>query len=139
MNVWLSEAITATYEALAVPYLLSYLQGTALLPFCLRFLGIKIGKRACLFTTDFTEFDVISLGDDVAMNVDCGPQTHLFEDRIMKIGTISIGNESSIGAQTIILYDTIIGNNVKLEALSLVMKGENLSDNSCFEGCPIKS
>lgn len=139
MSVWLSEAVTSTYEALAVPYLLQYLEGTALLPFCLRFLGIKIGKRACLFTTDFTEFDVVSIGDDVVMNVGCGPQTHLFEDRIMKIGTISIGNESSIGPRTIILYDTIIGNNVKIEALSLVMKGENLSDNSCFEGCPIKS
>lgn len=139
MDVWLSEAVTSTYEALAVPYLLEYLQGTALLPFCLRFLGVKIGKRACLFTSDFTEFDVVRLGDDVTMNEECGPQTHLFEDRIMKIGNISIGNESSIGARTIVLYDTIIGNNVKLDALSLVMKGESLADNSFFEGCPIKS
>lgn len=139
MSVWLSESVTSTFEALAVPYLLEFLHGTALLPFCLRFLGIKIGKRACIFTTDFTEFDVVSIGDDVTMNIECGPQTHLFEDRIMKIGNISIGNECSIGARSIVLYDTIIGNNVKLEALSLVMKGENLSDNSCFEGCPIKS
>ncbi len=139
MGVWLSEAITCTYEALATPYLLEYLQGTALLPFCLRFLGVKIGKRACLFTLDFTEFDVVSIGDDVSMSVESGPQTHLFEDRIMKIGNITIGNETSIGARTIILYDTIIGNNIKLEALSLVMKGETLSDNTFFEGCPIKS
>ncbi|MCW2118731.1 Pls/PosA family non-ribosomal peptide synthetase [Flavobacterium sp. 7A] len=138
-EVWLSEAITSTYEALAVPYLLTYLEGTPLLPFCLRFLGVKIGKRACLYTTDFTEFDVINIGNDVTMNKDCGPQTHLFEDRIMKIGTISIDSQSSIGVRTIILYDSIIGKNVNLGPLSLVMKGENLSDNTSFQGCPIKS
>lgn len=139
MGVWLSEGITSTYEALAVPYLLDYLQGTPLLPMCLRLLGIKIGKKTCLFTTDFTEFDVIKIGNDVAMNKDCGPQTHLFEDRIMKIGEIRIDDQSSIGTRSIILYDTVIGKNVKLNPLSLVMKGENLSDDSVFEGCPIKS
>jgi non-ribosomal peptide synthetase-like protein len=139
LGVWISEAVTSTYEALAVPYLLDYLQGTPFLPFCLRLLGVKIGKRACLFTTDFTEYDVVSIGDDVAMNEGCGPQTHLFEDRIMKIGNITIGNETSIGARTIVLYDTVIGSNVKLGSLSLVMKGEHLSNSSCFDGCPIKS
>ena len=137
-GVWKSEAVTSTYESLAVSYLLEYLQGTPFLPFFLRFLGIKIGKRACLFTTDFTEYDVITIGDDVAMNHECGPQTHLFEDRVMKIGSISFGKETSIGSRTIVLYDTIIGNNVKLKPLSLVMKGETLGDNLSFEGCPVK-
>jgi hypothetical protein len=59
--------------------------------FFMRFLGVKIGKKFGLNTTDITEFDMVSIGDESMLNEDCGPQTHLFEDRIMKIGSVKIG------------------------------------------------
>jgi len=136
--VWRSEAITSTYEALAVPFFLDYLRGTPWLPFFLRLTGVKIGKRAWLNTTDFTEHDMITMGDDVELNMDCGPQTHLFEDRVMKIGPVKIGDRSSIGSRTIVLYDSEIGNDTNIDALSLVMKGENLSPGTDWVGSPIK-
>ena len=138
-KVWRSEAITTTYEALAVPFFLEYLKGTPFLPMILRLLGIKIGKRVYLNTTDFTEYDMISIGDDTALNDDCGPQTHLFEDRVMKVGTVKIGARCSIGARTIILYDSEIEDDVKIEALSLVMKGEKLSANTEWTGSPVRA
>jgi non-ribosomal peptide synthetase-like protein len=138
-KVWRSEAITTTYEALAVPFFLEYLRGTPFLPMVLRLLGIKIGKRVYLNTTDFTEYDMITIGDDTALNDDCGPQTHLFEDRVMKVGTVKIGDRCSIGARTIILYDSEIGDDVKIEALSLVMKGEKLSANTSWTGSPVRA
>ena len=137
-KVWRSEAITTTYESLAIPFLLVYLQGTPWLPVMLRLLGVKIGKRVYLNTTDITEFDMVSIGDDVALNDDCGPQTHLFEDRVMKVGTVKIGARTSIGSRSIILYDSEIGNDVNLESLSLVMKGEILSPGTSWGGSPIK-
>jgi len=138
LPVWLSEAVTSMYESIAVPYLLDYLQGTIFLPWLLRFLGVKTGKRNVFYTTDFTEYDVITIGDDVALNHQCGPQTHLFEDRIMKIGNIEIGARSSIGARSIILYHTTLGEDVQIEPLSLVMKGENLQGNTIYKGCPVQ-
>ncbi len=137
-KVWRSEAITTTYEALAVPFLLEYMKGTPFLPFCLRLLGVKTGKRVWLNTTDITEQDMVEIGDDAALNEDCGPQTHLFEDRVMKTGSVKIGARCSIGARTIILYDSEIGDDVKLEPLSLVMKGEKLSPGTVWSGSPIK-
>lgn len=137
-KVWRSEAITSIYESLAVPFLLSQLRGTIWLPFFLRFLGVKIGKRAYLDTTDFTEFDMIKIGKDTALNEDSGPQTHLFEDRVMKIGTIDIGERCSIGAVSIVLYDTKIENDVSINALSLVMKGEVLKKNTQWVGSPVQ-
>jgi non-ribosomal peptide synthetase-like protein len=137
-RVWLSEAVTSTYESLAVPFLLDYLKGTPWLPFVLRFFGVKIGKRVWMNTTDITEYDMVEIGDDTAFNEDCGPQTHLFEDRVMKIGRIKIGKRCSIGARTIILYDSEIGDDVNIEALSLVMKGENLQNNSQWVGSPVR-
>ncbi|MFZ4761481.1 MAG: Pls/PosA family non-ribosomal peptide synthetase [Alphaproteobacteria bacterium] len=138
LPVWISEAITTTYEALAVPFLLDMLRGTPWLPLFLRLLGCKIGKRTVLNTTDFTEFDCVSVGDDSALNVACGPQTHLFEDRIMKIGRVAIGKRCSIGSCSIVLYDSVLGDGVKLAPLSLVMKGENLPANSHWQGSPVQ-
>jgi non-ribosomal peptide synthetase-like protein len=137
-NVWKSEAITTTYETLAIPFFLEYLQGTPWLPPMMRLLGVKIGKRVWLNTTDITEFDMVTICDDAALNEDCGPQTHLFEDRVMKIGTVKIGARSSIGSGAIILYDSELGDDTKIEALSLVMKGERLAPGTDWTGSPVK-
>jgi len=138
-NVWRSEAITSTYEALSIPFLLEYLQGTPWLPVLMRLLGVKTGKRVFMNTTDITEFDMVTICDDAALNADCGPQTHLFEDRVMKVGSVKIGARSSVGAGTIILYDSELGNDTNIEALSLVMKGERLSPGTDWTGSPVKS
>ncbi|WP_428329146.1 Pls/PosA family non-ribosomal peptide synthetase [Mucilaginibacter sp.] len=137
-NVWRSEAITSTYEALSIPFLLEYLQGTPWLPLMMRLLGVKIGKRVFMNTTDITEFDMVTICDDAALNADCGPQTHLFEDRVMKVGSVKIGARTSIGAGTIILYDSELGDDTNIEALSLVMKGERLSPGTDWTGSPVK-
>jgi non-ribosomal peptide synthetase-like protein len=137
-KVWRSEAITSTYEALSVPFLLTYMQGTPWLPLLLRLLGVKTGKRVWMNTTDITEFDMVSIGDDTALNTDCGPQTHLFEDRVMKVGHVKIGARSTIGAGTIVLYDSEIGDNTHIEALSLVMKGERLAPATNWAGSPVR-
>jgi non-ribosomal peptide synthetase-like protein len=137
-SVWKSEAITSTYEALAIPFFLDFLQGTPWLPLIMRLMGVKIGKRVWMNTTDITEFDMVTICDDAALNQDCGPQTHLFEDRVMKVGPVKIGARSSIGAGTIILYDSELGDDTSVEALSLVMKGERLSPGTDWIGSPVK-
>lgn len=137
-KVWISEAITSTYEALSVPFVLDYMRGTPWLPLLLRLLGVKIGKRVWMDTTDITEYDMVEIGDDCAFNEDCGPQTHLFEDRVMKIGVIKVGNRCNIGARSIILYDSQMGDDVTLDALSLIMKGENLEPGTDWVGSPIR-
>jgi non-ribosomal peptide synthetase-like protein len=137
-KVWRSEAVTSTYEALAVPFLLDMLRGTPWLPVIIRLLGVKTGKRVWMNTTDITEYDMVNIGDDSALNEDCGPQTHLFEDRVMKVGAIKIGKRCSVGAKTIILYDSEIGDNVVIAPLSLIMKGEKLESESEWVGSPVK-
>lgn len=137
-KVWRSEAITSTYEALAVPFFLEYLKGTPFLPAALRLLGVKVGKKVWMNTTDITEYDMVAIGDNTALNEDCGPQTHLFEDRIMKIGPVTLGAECSIGAGSIILYDSVIGDNNRIEPLSLIMKGEVLPAGNDWCGSPVK-
>jgi len=137
LKVWKTEMITATYEALSIPFLLEYLKGTPWLPIFLRWFGVKIGKKVMLNTADFTEFDMVTIGDDCALNEDCGAQTHLFEDRVMKIGKVEIGNRVTIGSRTIILYNTKINDDVYIGDLSLVMKGEIIQKETAWVGSPI--
>lgn len=137
-KVWRSEMITSTYEALSIPFLLEYLKGTPWLPVVLRLLGVKTGHRVVLNTADITEFDMVEIGTDSVLNEDSGPQTHLFEDRVMKVGAIKIGKRSSIGARSIILYDSEIGDDVNIAPLSLVMKGEKLQSGTNWTGSPVK-
>jgi len=135
-KVWFSEAVTGTYEALAVPFLFYYLKGTPWLLLLSGLFGLKSGRRVWMNTTDITEFDLVSIGDDTAMNDDSGPQTHLFEDRVMKLGVIKIGERNSSGARAIILYNTEIGDDINISPLSLVMKGEKLPDKTKWSGSP---
>ena len=136
--VWLSEAITSLYESIAVPNVVNYLRGTVYLPWVMRLFGANIGKRAWLDSTDMTEFDCVTLGDDCELNNHTGPQTHLFEDRIMKIGEVTLGNQVCVRSRSTILYYTKVGDNVVLEPMTLIMKGEEIPANSVWSGSPAK-
>jgi non-ribosomal peptide synthetase-like protein len=134
--VWISEAVTNLYESLAVPNFLDLLRGTPMLPWALRLLGARIGKGVYLNTTDLTEFDCVRIGDEAELNAWCGPQTHLFEDRVMKIGMVEIGSRVTVGVRSTILYDTHVGDDVRLGPLTLVAKGERLPAATRWEGSP---
>jgi non-ribosomal peptide synthetase-like protein len=134
--VWISESVTNLYESLAVPNLLNGLRGTPMLPWALRLLGVHIGRGVFLDTTDLTEFDCVKIGDESELNAWCGPQTHLFEDRVMKIGLVDIGAQVTVGPRSTILYDTAIGDRVRLGPLTLVAKGEHLPAATRWTGSP---
>jgi non-ribosomal peptide synthetase-like protein len=134
--VWLSEAVTSLHESVSVPNFLNYLRGTPFLPFMFRLMGTKIGKHVYLDTTDITEYDCVQIGDHAELNSFCGPQTHLFEDRIMKIGNVIIGDRVTISARSIILYHAEVGHDAYLGPLTLVMKGEQIPPSSAWTGSP---
>jgi len=136
-RVWFSEAVTAIYESLAEPILLSHLRGTGYLPICLRLFGTKIGRQVWLGSSDITEFDCVSIGDEAQIDGNSGPQTHLFEDRVMKIGPVDIGKRAVVGNHSIALPGSTIGDDTRLGSLSLVMSGEVLPDCTEWHGSPV--
>jgi len=134
--VWLSEAMTNLYEGIAVPNFLRYLRGTPLLPVALNFLGCRIGKGVYFDTTDITEFDCVSIGDYSELNALACPQTHLFEDRVMKVDHVTIGKRVYMGPRSAVLYSAVVADNAQLGALTLVMKGEFIPAATSWKGCP---
>lgn len=136
--VWKTELVTALYENLARLFLIDKLQGTPFLAAYLRLLGARIGKRVFLNTAEFTEFDLVEIGDDAVLNSDCTIQTHLFEDRVLKMSSVRVGDKCSVGSQAVVLYDTEMSEGSSLDGLSLLMKGEVLPPWSRWEGSPAR-
>ena len=134
--VWLSEAVTNLYEGITVPNFMRYLRGTPWLPLAFNLLGSRIGRGVYLDTTDLTEFDCVHIGAHSELNALCCPQTHLFEDRVMKIDHVRIGSRVSLGPRSSVLYSASVGDDVQLGPLTLVMKGESLPAATRWHGCP---
>ncbi len=134
--VWLSEGITNLYEGVTVPNFMRYLRGTPWLPIAFNLLGSRIGRGVYLDTTDFTEFDCVHIGDYSELNALNCPQTHLFEDRVMKVDHVRIGQRVSMGPRCAVLYSAEVADNVKLGPLTLVMKGESVPAGTRWQGCP---
>ncbi len=131
-----TEAVAVLYWGLAGKVLLDHLRGTPMLPWVLRLFGTKFGQGVFMDTTDITEFDCVSVGDYAAVNALSALQTHLYEDRVMKVGRVSVGRGVTVGAGATVLYDTHIGDFARLGPLTLVMKGEAIPAHSEWAGAP---
>ncbi|MGW5060946.1 Pls/PosA family non-ribosomal peptide synthetase [Streptomyces sp. NPDC004096] len=131
-----TEFVTGLYEAAAVPAGLATLTGTPFLPPALRLFGARIGRRTWINTTFLTEFDLVEVGDEAAIGPGVSLQTHLFEDRVMKMSKVTVRAGATVGSRTVVLYDGVVGEGVWLDALSLVMKGEHLTPGTAWRGVP---
>jgi non-ribosomal peptide synthetase-like protein len=135
--VWRNEVLNGAYESIGAP-IMSAMTGTPFYSWYLRLLGCKIGKHAFIQTTFISEFDLVEIGDYVALNFMSVVQNHLFEDRIMKSSYLKIGDECSVGNMSVVLYDTEMKRGASIEPLSLLMKGETLPAHTRWIGLPTR-
>ncbi len=137
--VWGNEFVNALCENVVYPLLMLPLTGTPWLPAVFRLLGASIGKNVFMETTEITEFDLVHIGDHAALNYGATVQTHLFEDRVMKMSNLLIGKNAAIGPMAVVLYDSEMKEGSRLDGLSLLMKGEILPCHSAWHGVPAKA
>ncbi len=131
-----TEAVAVMYWGLAGKVLLDHLTGTPFLPWVLRLFGARMGKGICMHTTDITEFDCVTVGDFCTINAASALQTHLYEDRVMKVGRVELGAGVSVGSNATVLYDSKVGDFARLRPLTVIMKGESIPAHSEWEGSP---
>ncbi|KAH9220063.1 hypothetical protein DL95DRAFT_456972 [Leptodontidium sp. 2 PMI_412] len=136
LDVWKSEFVTSVYETLS-PFCADMLTGTPFMAWFFRLMGVHIGHRTTLLSNDITEYDMVSIGNEAVLNRHAGPQTHLFEDRIMKVGRVDIEDRACMKAYAVCLPGSRIGDGGLLGCLSLVMKGETVPSKEAWEGAPI--
>jgi non-ribosomal peptide synthetase-like protein len=136
--VWRTELLSGLHENLAVPWILMMSQGTPLLPLYFRLLGTRIGPGVHMESTWLTEYDLVTLGEGVCLGSDCTIQTHLFEDRVMKMSTVELAARCSVGTDAVVLYGTRMEEGSSLGDLSLLMKGESLPAGTRWQGSPAR-
>ncbi|APT85507.1 Pls/PosA family non-ribosomal peptide synthetase [Corynebacterium aquilae] len=132
--IWLNELQDAFVESVAAPWLLDRIPGTGTMATALRLLGAKIGKGTWLETYWLPEADLCVIGDGVSVNRGCVVQTHLFQDRVMSLDSVSLGEGSSVGPHSVVLPASKLGRRTWVGPASLVMRGDVLPGGSRWQG-----
>ena len=127
------------YWGMAGKVLLDHLRGSPFLPWVMRIFGTRFGHGVYMDTTDITEFDCVTIGSFAAINAGSALQTHLYEDRVMKVGRVVVGKGVTIGSAATVLYDTHIGDFARIGPLTIVMKGEEIPPHSSWQGAPAQA
>ncbi len=135
--VWRDELINSMQEQVAGVWFLGIASATPLISLYLRAMGARIGRRAWIETTAITEFDLVELGDGSAVNRHAVIETHLFHDRLMRIGPAASGAGSTIGPSSAVLPDAKLGAHTCVGARSVVMRGEELPAGTRWHGAPV--
>jgi non-ribosomal peptide synthetase-like protein len=85
------------------------------------------------------EPDLIEIGADASVNRSAVLQTHLFHDRLMRLGQVRLGAGATLGPHGIVLPDTSVEPGATIGPLSLAMRGERIPGNTRWLGNPIRA
>jgi non-ribosomal peptide synthetase-like protein len=137
MFVWRDEVMNSLQDQLAGAWLLGFALGTPLMSVYLRAMGTKVGRDVWCDTLTITEFDMVTLGKGCVINRFACIETHLFHDRLYRVGPTTLGPGCSIGPATAVLPDTVIGARTKVGGRSVVLRGESLPAGTSWHGAPV--
>jgi non-ribosomal peptide synthetase-like protein len=135
--VWRDEMMNAAQEQLADERLLRLAIGTPIMSMYLRAMGSKIGRGVWCETTAVTEHDMINLGDGTAINRGGCLMTHLFHDRLLRIGPTRLDPGATLGPTAVVLPDTRVGTDTRVFGHSVVLRGEELPGGTRWHGTPV--
>jgi non-ribosomal peptide synthetase-like protein len=117
---------------------LSVLEGTLLLNWCLRAMGMRIGRHVALGSGFAYVIDHDMLTFEDGATVSCLFQAHTFEDRVLKIDRVILRRQATVGTSAVLLYGADIGERTYVTPHSVVMKGERLVPGRSYAGCPTR-
>jgi len=117
---------------------LSSLEGTLLLSWYLRAMGMKLGARVVLGSgfAQVVDPDMIHIEDGATVNAMF--QAHTFEDRVLKIDHIQVRRWATLGSGAVPLYGADVGEHARVAPHSVIMKREHLLPGRRYEGAPTR-
>jgi non-ribosomal peptide synthetase-like protein len=120
-------------------FALEKLEGTLLLNWYLRAMGMNLGKRVVLGPgfSQVVDPDMIVIEDGATVNAMF--QAHTFEDRVLKTDHVVIRRNATLGSATVPLYGAEIGERTHVAAHSVIMKRECLLPGLLYEGAPCRT
>ncbi|CAF1199291.1 unnamed protein product [Adineta steineri] len=121
-------------------FICPFLSNTQWLIQLFRAFGAHIGKGVVL--PDFsclTFYHLITIGDNVRLNMHANIQCHSFEQRILKLAPVTIGNSCVLMSGSYVMAGCKLMGNNKLYPFTLIMKNDQLSPNTHWKGLPAQS
>lgn len=136
--VWLNELQDTFVEVVAAPWFFQHTYGSGEINLGLRALGVEIGRGAWIDSYWFPETDLIRVGEAATVGPGTVVQTHLFQDRVMSLDTVTIQDGSTLAAHSVALPASLIGTASTVGPGSLVMRGDRVPTNAVWQGNPIE-
>ena len=113
--------------------------GTPFKGMILKMLGVRVGRRLFDDGAQMAEKNLVTLGDDVALNLGAWVQCHSQEDYAFKSDAITIGSGCTVGISAMILYSAKMGDGAVLAPDSFLMKGEEIPAFERWGGNPAEA
>src|SRR5207247_8681636 len=103
-----------------------------------RWLWVERARGGDVHRDGLVAVDLVEARDRAVINDEALLQSHLFEDRMLKASGLRVGADWTVGAGSVVLYDAEMEDGSRLDALSLLMKGERLPAGTAWAGSPAK-
>ncbi|AWB82653.1 amino acid adenylation protein [Corynebacterium yudongzhengii] len=136
--VWLNELQDSFIEAVAAPWFFQHALGTGEHNLVLRVLGAKIGRGAWVESYWLPETDLCSIGRAATVGPGTVVQTHLFQDRVMSLDTVTLEDGATLAAHSVTLPASVLGSGATVAPGSLVMRGDKVPAGTYWRGNPIE-
>jgi len=115
---------------------IDHLVGSPFMNIYCRLMGAKIGKNCYLNTDQFCSFDLMSIGDNSSIGADVGATGYKVQHGWLHIGAITVGEDCYVGANSVLGINVKIGNGSKLGEHSLLSDGQIIPDGESYIGSP---
>jgi non-ribosomal peptide synthetase-like protein len=125
--------IVRRFQIMAFPGLAA---GTPILPLYLRAMGAKVGKGCTIDTSQVGIFDLLSIGDETSIGVETQLLGYRVEDGHLRVGSIDVGRRCFIGIHSALGIDVRMGDDGRLDDLSLLPDGGFMSRGESRRGSP---
>ena len=136
--VWRNELQDTFVEFVCAPWFLNHAAGSGGFNMALRLLGVRIGPGAWVESYWFPETDLCTVGAGATVGPGTVVQTHLFQDRVMSLGTVHIEDGATLGAHSVALPGARLGAGATVGPGSLVMRGDHVPAHTTWQGNPIE-
>jgi acetyltransferase-like isoleucine patch superfamily enzyme len=112
-------------------------RGTPLWTTHLRLNGARLGGRVYINSLSVSDYNLIECGDDVVIGGAVQMSGHTVESGLVKTAGVHIGDNVTIGLESVIEIGVEIGSNSQIGALSFVPKYEKLTGGRTYAGIPV--
>ena len=103
-----------------------------------RLMGAKVGERVNVNTGGLADLSMLEIGNDVLIGGGVALICHASERGFLKLAPTKIGNNVSIGLNSIIMPDVEIGDGASIAPCTFVPKGTKIPPKGVWGGNPVR-